>query len=147
MLQLDTFNMFIMICIMTPIISTMLLGFIAIFEKQIDSLKEEKRRLELEKDLQAVNLMKLNQQIKPHFFFNTLNIILGLARLNRKDDLVRATESLAQFLKFHYKDTNTLIPISDELNLIHHYYIIQKYRFGDRLQLIIDIEEIGRAHV
>lgn len=144
MLQLDTFNMFIMLCILTPIISAMLLGFISIFEKQIDSLKEEKRRLELEKDLQSVNLMKLNQQIKPHFFFNTLNIILGLARLNRKEDLVKATESLAQFLKFHYKDTDMLVPVADELALIHHYYIIQKYRFGERLQLTLDVSEQAR---
>ncbi|MEC1180740.1 histidine kinase [Metasolibacillus meyeri] len=145
MLRLDTFNMFIMLCILTPIISAMLLGFISIFEKQIDSLKEEKRRLELEKDLQSVNLMKLNQQIKPHFFFNTLNIILGLARLNRKDDLVRATESLAQFLKFHYKDTDMLVPIEDELALINHYYIIQRYRFGERLQLNLDVSEQAKV--
>lgn len=144
MLQLDTFNMFIMICILTPIISVMLLGFISIFEKLIDSLKEEKRRLELEKDLQAVNLMKLNQQIKPHFFFNTLNIIMSLARLDRKDDLVKAIESFAKFLKFHYKDTDALVPVEDELALINHYYVIQTYRFGDRLKLKLNISESAK---
>ncbi|MDQ7862573.1 histidine kinase [Peribacillus frigoritolerans] len=35
----------------------------------------------------------MNQQIQPHFLFNTLNVILGLARLNRTVELIRALEA------------------------------------------------------
>lgn len=141
MLQEDTFTVFILICVLTPIVSIMLLGFISIFEKQIDSLKEEKRSLELEKDLQTANLIKLNQQIKPHFFFNTLNVITSLARLDRKTELITAIESLSHFLKYQYKNHEQLISIREEIMLIEKYFVIQRLRFGDRIQLILQIEK------
>ncbi len=62
MLQLETFNIYILLCVIAPIIGAFLLTFIFIFEKQIDSLEEEKRNLELEQDLQRANILQLNQQ-------------------------------------------------------------------------------------
>lgn len=38
-----------------------------------------------------------------------------------------------------------LVPIEDELALINHYYIIQRYRFGERLQLNLDVSEQAKV--
>lgn len=142
MFQLDTFNIFIFICVLAPIIASMLLGFISIFEKQINVLKEAKRALELEKDLHTVNYIKLTQRIKPHFFFNTLNTVLSLARLDRKKDLILAIESLSQFLKFHFKEHDVVTPIETEIELIEHYLTIQNYRFRDRVLIERNIDDL-----
>ncbi|QCR33551.1 sensor histidine kinase [Lysinibacillus sp. SGAir0095] len=141
MFRLDTFNIFIFICVLAPIIAAMLLGFISIFEKQIDDLKEEKRALELEKDLHSLSYNNLNQQIKPHFFFNTLNTILSLARLDRKKDLILALESLSQFMKVHFNEQQVVSPVKTELALVNHYFKIQNFRFRDRVLIDMDIDE------
>ena len=135
MLQLETFNIYILLCVIAPIIGAFLLTFIFIFEKQIDSLEEEKRHLELEQDLQRANILQLNQQIQPHFFFNALNSLLSLARINRKEDLVAGIESLATFFKFKYNNHEVLIALKNEVQFVDSYLNIQQLRFGHRLTI------------
>ncbi|MBL3729005.1 histidine kinase [Lysinibacillus sp. HST-98] len=133
MLQPETFNIYILLCVIAPIIGAFLLTFIFIFEKQIDSLEEEKRNLELEQDLQRANILQLNQQIQPHFFFNALNSLLSLARINRKEDLVAGIEALATFFKFKYNNHEVLIALKNEIQFVDSYLNIQQLRFGHRL--------------
>ncbi|MDO7484754.1 sensor histidine kinase [Peribacillus frigoritolerans] len=83
----------------------------------------------------------MNQQIQPHFLFNTLNVILGLARLNRTAELIRALEAFSQFLKFKYKASEPLIPLSQEIQYTQHYLDIQTLRFGDRLKIDMECPE------
>ncbi|MGE7909816.1 sensor histidine kinase [Lysinibacillus xylanilyticus] len=135
MLQLETFNIYILLCVTAPIIGAFLLTFIFIFEKQIDSLEEEKRNLELEQDLQRANILQLNQQIQPHFFFNALNSLLSLARINRKEDLVSGIEALAVFFKFKYNNHDVLIALKNEVQFVESYLNIQQLRFGHRLTI------------
>ncbi|WP_431808485.1 sensor histidine kinase [Lysinibacillus sphaericus] len=135
MLQLETFNIYILLCVIAPIIGAFLLTFIFIFEKQIDSLEEEKRHLELEQDLQRANILQLNQQIQPHFFFNALNSLLSLARINRKEDLVAGIEALATFFKFKYNNHEVLIALKNEMQFVESYLNIQQLRFGHRLTI------------
>ncbi|WP_264987931.1 sensor histidine kinase [Lysinibacillus piscis] len=106
-----------------------------IFEKQIDSLEEEKRHLELKQDLQRANILQLNQQIQPHFFFNALNSLLSLARINRKEDLVMGIEALAMFFKFKYNNHEVLIALKNEVQFVESYLRIQSLRFGHRLTI------------
>lgn len=145
MLQLETFNIYILLCVIAPIIGAFLLTFIFIFEKQIDSLEEEKRHLELEQDLQRANILQLNQQIQPHFFFNALNSLLSLARINRKEDLVAGIEALATFFKFKYNDHDVLIALKNEVQFVDSYLNIQQLRFGHRLTIrkFIDHEALA----
>ncbi len=145
MLQLETFNIYILLCVIAPIIGAFLLTFIFIFEKQIDSLEEEKRNLELEQDLQRANILQLNQQIQPHFFFNALNSLLSLARINRKEDLVAGIEALATFFKFKYNNHEVLIALKNEVQFVDSYLNIQQLRFGHRLTIHkhVDVEALA----
>lgn len=141
MLQLETFNIYILLCVIAPIIGAFLLTFIFIFEKQIDSLEEEKRSLELKQDLQRANILQLNQQIQPHFFFNALNSLLSLARINRKEDLVAGIEALATFFKFKYNNHEVLIALKNEIQFMDSYLNIQQLRFGHRLTIHKDMDD------
>ncbi|WP_235694618.1 sensor histidine kinase [Brevibacillus agri] len=112
--------------------------FLFLFEKRIDLLENKNVKIELEKELQQALYNQLNQQIQPHFLFNTLNVILSLARLNRTKELVRALEVLSQFLKFKYKSTEPLISLMREIQYTEQYLEIQKLRFGQRLRITLD---------
>ncbi|MEJ9228836.1 histidine kinase [Peribacillus butanolivorans] len=138
MLSYEGFTLLIMLFILAPIMGAIALLFLFVFEKRIDLLENKNKEIRLEQALQEAQYNKLNQQIQPHFLFNTLNVILSLARLNRTTELIRALEAFSQFLKFKYKASEPLIPLAQEIQYTQHYLDIQSLRFGDRLK--IDME-------
>lgn len=140
MISLDTFSLYVLICVLAPLAGAFTLSFIMIFERRFDDLQKEAIKLELEKELQHAQYHQLNQQIQPHFFFNTLNTMLSLARLDRKKELILGLEGMAKFFKFKYKTNEPLIKINAEVEYIHHYLDIQRLRFGDRLEVHQHIE-------
>ena len=138
MLSYEGFTLLIMLFILAPIMGAIALLFLFIFEKRIDLLENKNREIRLEHALQEAQYNKLNQQIQPHFLFNTLNVILSLARLNRTTELIRALETFSQFLKFKYKSSEPLIPLNQEIQYTQYYLDIQNLRFGDRLKTQLD---------
>lgn len=139
MLTIDTFSLYIMFCVLAPLIGAFTLLFLFLFEKRIDLLEKQTREIALERELQSALYNQLNKEIQPHFFFNTLNSILGLARLDRKDELIRSIETLSKLLKFKYKTNDPFITIEQELNYTQYYLEIQKTRFRERLKYDIFI--------
>ena len=107
----------------------------------MDNLQKETAKLSLEKELQYAQYHQLNQQIQPHFFFNTLNTMLSLARLDRKDDLITGLEVMSKFFKFKYTTNDSLIPVKDEVSYMNNYLDIQKLRFSDRLTVELNVAD------
>jgi two-component system, LytTR family, sensor histidine kinase AlgZ len=142
MITIEPFSIYIMICVLAPLLGAFTLLFLFIFEKRIDLLEKQTREIALERELQTALYNQLNQEIQPHFFFNTLNSILSLARLDRKKELIRSIETLSKLLKFKYQTSDTFISIAKELTYIGYYLEIQKTRFRDRLhfQIMTDSE-------
>lgn len=84
----------------------------------------------------------LQAQIEPHFLFNTLNSIIALSQF----DLERMTEMLNAFsdilrAKFKFDNLDELVPLHKEISLIESYVHIEQVRFGERLQVTLDIDE------
>ncbi|MED4460791.1 ATP-binding protein [Metabacillus fastidiosus] len=84
----------------------------------------------------------LQAQIQPHFLFNTLNTIASLSEI----DTTRMIDVLEEFGKYLRKSFDTknmqpLIPIDHELELVRSYLFIEKERFGDRLEVIWEIDQ------
>lgn len=140
MLTVETFSLNIMIAALAPLLGAFTLLFLFIFEKRIDLLEKQTREISLERELQTALYNQLNQEIQPHFFFNTLNSILSLARLDRKTELIRSIETLSKLLKFKYQTNKTFITIDEELTYVNYYLEIQKIRFRDRLHFEFSIE-------
>ena len=144
MITQESFSFYIMLSVLAPIIGAFSLLFLFLFEKRLDQLEKEKNELLLKQELQEAKYNQLNQQIQPHFFFNTLNIILSLARLNRKQELISAIEVLSKYFKFKYKQTDPLITIDEEIEYTQYYLDIQRLRFRDRLDVVWNVEECCR---
>ncbi|WP_282137183.1 sensor histidine kinase [Rossellomorea aquimaris] len=141
MITQESFSFYIMLSVLAPIIGAFSLLFLFLFEKRLDQLEKEKNQLLLKQELQEAKYNQLNQQIQPHFFFNTLNVILSLARLNRKEELVSAIEVLSKYFKFKYKQTDPLITMEEEIQYTQYYLDIQRLRFRDRLDIVWSVEE------
>ena len=87
-------------------------------------------------------LNSLTAQIAPHFLYNTFNTIIGLSYKDQEK-----TREALQYLsiyfraKLNYNGQNNLIPLENEIELVQAYLAIEKLRFGDRLQIVYDIDE------
>ncbi|PLT35515.1 sensor histidine kinase [Bacillus sp. V5-8f] len=135
------FTMIILTAIGFPIAGFVLLLLLDFFEREFDYLQLENNRILLEKELQKMEYLQLNQQIQPHFLFNSLNAMLSLGRLGRTREVVEAMEEFSQFLRYKYKDKEALVPFYLELEYTKHYISIQKLRFGRNLQVSYEIDE------
>jgi two-component system sensor histidine kinase AlgZ len=135
MISIESFSLYVLLCILAPLVGAFTLAFIMIFESRFDLLQHETVKLELQKELQYAHYYQLNQQIKPHFFFNTLNTMLSLARLDRKQDLIKGLELMSKFLKYKYRTNDFLVPLVGELEYTNSYLEIQRLRFGKRIQV------------
>lgn len=100
----------------------------------------EREKLLMQKNYEA-NLTALRSQINPHFLFNTLNTISALIH-DDPDDAEVAVEKLAFIFRYTLKNSDkATVTLKDELSLVRTYLDIEKIRFGERLQLQLDIDE------
>lgn len=91
--------------------------------------------------LSQTQLKFLEQQINPHFLFNTLDSINWLAKKNRQAQISVMVESLGNLLRASLNQDNDLIPIQEELAVLESYVAIQRFRFADSLSVQFDVQE------
>ncbi len=139
LLSLNLFTTLIILGIVGGMISLTAIVIILITEKEVDYLEVEKKRAELEVLLNESKLLHLSAQIRPHFLFNTLNIISTLIRLKKNKEAEQAIYSVSSLLRYHLEHEDSLIPLKDEMTYAEQYLSIQKLRFGDRLDWTLDM--------
>ena len=94
----------------------------------------------LNEELSKSQLAALRRQIEPHFMYNTLNSIAGLVRDHRNDAAVSMIVGLSEFLRRSSEDSHrSQVALGEEVEYLQRYLEIQKVRFGERLQVSVDI--------
>ncbi len=106
-------------------------------EKQ-DSILREKELLFLEKE---ATLNALQQQINPHFLFNTLDAIKWEAFKYGEMTVVEMITALGVFFRSTIARKNEKVSVFEEFNLIQNYIYIQKIRYGDKFDFKYEIDE------
>lgn len=81
--------------------------------------------------------LALQNQINPHFLYNTLEAIRGDALNEGMESIAEMTEALATFFRYNITKVDHLVTLEDELSNAENYFLIQQYRFGDKLSLSI----------
>jgi hypothetical protein len=107
------------------------------------------RTARLNEELSRAQLAALRRQMEPHFMFNALNSIAGMVREHRNDAAVNMIVGLSEFLRRATEDSHRPeVTLAEEVEYLQRYVDIQKVRFGERLQVSVDIpEKILRAQV
>lgn len=82
--------------------------------------------------LAEARLMALTARIRPHFFFNSLNGVLGVIRSDPRR-AERALEELADLFRALMQDNRERVPLRDEVELCERYVDLERLRLGDRL--------------
>ena len=93
---------------------------------------------EKEKTLRHAELNALVSQINPHFLYNTLDTIVWMAEFNDSSRVIALTKSLAAFFRLSLSGGRKLITVEDELEHVRQYLYIQKERYEEKLNYVID---------
>lgn len=91
-------------------------------------IEDEKQRLDLEYRM-------LQNQISPHFIYNTLNSIKWMATIQHAPGVAEMVTALSRLLKSVSKGTQKLVSLEDEFALLEDYFTIQRYRYGGTISL------------
>ena len=91
--------------------------------------------------LKDTELKLLQEQINPHFLYNTLDTIVWLAEDGQDKEVVAMTTSLSEFFRTVLSGGRDYITIREEETHIHSYLSIQKFRYEDILDYEIAIDE------
>lgn len=79
--------------------------------------------------------LALQNQINPHFLYNTLEGIRAEALISGNTSISSMCEALSRFYRYTISHIQNLVPFSMELSNTKNYFFIQKYRFGERISL------------
>ena len=84
--------------------------------------------------------LALQNQINPHFLYTTLDSIRSEAMLEGNDTVAEMTEALATFFRYTISKVENMVTLEEELENAKVYFLIQKHRFEDRVNLEIEYD-------
>ena len=98
--------------------------------------------------LRDSTIKMLQQQINPHFLYNTLDTINWMAQKYGADDISIMVRSLGNLFRASIAGQKDIIPLSEELQVLDNYIRIQETRFKDRLHFEMEMpKDISLIHV
>lgn len=86
-------------------------------------------------------LKSLQEQIKPHFLYNTLDTISWMAREYNAGDIVRLVDALTNMFRIGLSHGKDIISVKEEMTHVSNYLYIQKIRYKDKLSYEIHVDE------
>lgn len=113
-----------------------IMAFFAIYYFYIH--QQWKQQIELESQ---ARVEALQARIRPHFLFNSMNIIASLIQ-TQPQLAEQAVEDLSEIFRATLRGSNSMVPISEEWVLCRNYLRIEGLRLGDRLTVEVDLSAI-----
>jgi two-component system sensor histidine kinase YesM len=118
------------------------------YNSMIDHVNELIGKLvEKEKNLQKAEMRVLQEQIKPHFLYNSIDTIGYMAFDAGAKNVHEALETLGSFYRNFLSKGEKNIPLSREIWIVKDYLSIQKLRYGDILEDEYDISEEATSYI
>ncbi len=99
------------------------------------------RIIDEQNEKRKTHYIALQNQINPHFLYNTLDSIVSLSEKGRNKDVEKAIIALSRFFRMSVSSDMSLISLKDEIEHVKHYLIIQQIRYYKDFEYEIDIPE------
>ncbi len=100
------------------------------------SIEHDKK---MQKEYQLAEYRALSAQINPHFLYNTISTIIWLINTGQKEESIQMLMTLSALFKTSVTKTR-LIPIKEELEHVRNYLELQKMRYKNQFEYIIDVK-------
>lgn len=102
-----------------------------------DQLLDKQNAIRL--STKQAEFLALQNQINPHFLYNTLEAIRGDALCAGMENIADITEALSTFFRYTITETGNLVTLENELDNAESYFKIQQYRFGEKLKIEVNL--------
>lgn len=112
--------------------------FLGMLNEQKQTIK---RQYQAEILRQETELLALQSQINPHFLYNTLDCIRGLALINDVAEIADMTEALSNLFRNMIAKEGQMITLREEFENIKNYIIIQQFRFPNKFKFCQEVKE------
>ena len=99
-------------------------------EVYVSKLKETEMSLKQKE----IEIKMLQSQMNPHFLYNSLETIRGMALEERQENIAIMSYSLAKLLRYNLKNESSTVSLGEEIRFCETYLQIQKFRFEDRFE-------------
>lgn len=113
-----------------------------VFNKMISKIKKLLENIRKEEVLKRkAEFDFLQQQINPHFLYNTLYTIKCMVSMDKKEQADHMMMSFMSLLRKIYSNREDLTSVNEELENLRAYVDIQRYRYVNRFNIIYNIED------
>lgn len=85
-------------------------------------------------------LRALQAQINPHFMYNTLQVIGGMALKKDAPEIYQVTLALSDILRYSLNFSEEMVTLEEEIRYLKSYVTIQNKRFNDRIELRLNLQ-------
>lgn len=129
-----------------PFALFIILGFWIIIYSRFKSLKKkhdvEKKVLNIQKEMFEIEQKALRLQMNPHFIFNSLNAIQSFVITNDTDKAITYLAKFSHLMRMILANSSeSYIPLRDELKALRYYIELEKLRFDDKFDYVIELDE------
>jgi two-component system sensor histidine kinase YesM len=97
--------------------------------------------LSKEQSVQRAEMRVLQEQIKPHFLYNSIGTISALALESGSEEVSSALETLGRFYRNFLSKGDREITLEKEVAIVRDYLSLQKLRYGDILEDEYDVDD------
>lgn len=101
----------------------------------VEDVKSEQEKL------RAIELQLLQEQINPHFLYNTLDTITWLSEMGENEQVILMVNSLSDFFRTGLSNGKSIVSIREEIKHVESYLKIQQFRYQDILDYEINADE------
>ena len=113
-----------------------------VYQKKLVRRDKERQQVifQMEMDKKEAELSALRAQINPHFLYNSLECVRGMATGYHARDIEKVVVALGNIFRYSIKGKN-IVCLKDELRIIRDYFCVIQYRFPERYQMHVRVEE------
>lgn len=120
---------------------------IAILQESFELMVERNQRLimqEYQRELEKreAQVHALQAQINPHFMYNVMQVIGGMALNKDAPEIYRVTVALGDLMRYCLNFSREIVALKEEIHYLQSYCMLQNERFDERILLQVDMEEV-----
>ncbi|WP_245856015.1 cache domain-containing sensor histidine kinase [Paenibacillus rigui] len=112
------------------------------YNAMVQELEEVVQRLsEQQISAQRAELVALKAQFRPHFLYNSLNLIYWTIEDERPEKAQEMTLALSELLRYSVHPSTDFVTLGEDLAQLDRYLLLQRARFGDQFSVNMEVEE------
>jgi two-component system, sensor histidine kinase YesM len=102
------------------------------------------RETEMSLKQKEIELKMLQSQMNPHFLYNSLETIRGMALEENQEHIATMSSTLGKLLRYNLKNNSATVSLEEEMKFCEMYLQIQSFRFENRFEHTWDIPQWAR---